>query len=94
MESKENEQSAGHTLFPARNNMQSSDAQSTQADHGAPKTEQQDVEADSRYTENQADPVLTVKDWTSHDDPENPINWAQWKRIYHTMIPSIQAFTM
>ena len=36
----------------------------------------------------------TAQDWTGPDDPENPINWPMSKRVYHTIIPGLFAFTM
>lgn len=31
--------------------------------------------------------TVTAQNWTGPDDPENPMNWPLWERIYHT-IPS------
>ena len=31
--------------------------------------------------------AATAQDWTGPDDPENPMNWPLWKRIYNT-VPS------
>ena len=41
-------------------------------------------------------PVLTnaatAHDWNGPDDPENPMNWSLWKRIYHTTVPALFGF--
>lgn len=31
-------------------------------------------------------------DWDGEKDPENPMNWALWKKIIHTAIPAIYTF--
>lgn len=36
--------------------------------------------------------TVTAQDWTGPDDPENPINWLRWKKVYHTVIPGLFAF--
>lgn len=94
MESNEKEQSGNHLPSPTRPHLYSFEAEGSNHCLDTSETEQQDHEPDVRSPGNQADPVLAGKDWTGDDDPDNPINWARWKRIYHTMIPSIQAFTM
>lgn len=33
-------------------------------------------------------------DWTSKDDPENPMNWPKGKKIFHTMLPALFGFVM
>lgn len=38
--------------------------------------------------------VVTAQDWTSPDDPENPMNWEIWRKVYHVAIPALQCFTM
>ena len=38
--------------------------------------------------------VVTAQDWTGPDDPENPMNWGIWKKVYHVAIPALQCFTM
>jgi hypothetical protein len=38
--------------------------------------------------------VITAQDWTGPDDPENPVNWGIWKKVYHVAIPALQCFTM
>jgi len=43
-----------------------------------------------------ADPrtPTVVQDWDGVDDPDNPLNWPTAKKIYHTLIPALQCFTM
>ncbi|KAH7184943.1 major facilitator superfamily domain-containing protein [Fusarium flagelliforme] len=31
-------------------------------------------------------------DWDGEEDPENPMNWALWKKVIHTAIPAIYTF--
>lgn len=38
--------------------------------------------------------TVTAQDWTGPNDPENPLNWSLWQRIYHTMIPGLFGFTV
>lgn len=38
--------------------------------------------------------AVTAQDWTGPDDPENPLNWPLWQRIYHTTVPSLFAFAV
>ena len=33
--------------------------------------------------------TVTAQDWTGPDDPENPINWPLWQRVYHTTAPAL-----
>ena len=33
--------------------------------------------------------TVTAQDWTGPDDPENPLNWPLWQRIYHTTVPGL-----
>lgn len=33
-------------------------------------------------------------DWSSPDDPEDPMNWSTPKKIYHGAIPSVYCFTV
>ena len=32
--------------------------------------------------------AVTAQDWTGPDDPENPLNWPMWQRVYHTTLPA------
>ena len=34
----------------------------------------------------------TATDWSDPDDAENPQNWPQAKKIYHTLIPAAVGF--
>ncbi|KIX00893.1 uncharacterized protein Z518_09958 [Rhinocladiella mackenziei CBS 650.93] len=36
----------------------------------------------------------TAQDWDGANDPENPINWPLAIKIYHTLIPALQCFTI
>ena len=38
--------------------------------------------------------TVTAQDWTGPDDPENPINWPLWQRVYHTTVPGLFAFAV
>ncbi len=33
--------------------------------------------------------TITAQDWTGPDDPENPLNWPMWQRVYHTTVPGL-----
>ncbi|KAK5113682.1 hypothetical protein LTR62_003309 [Meristemomyces frigidus] len=37
-------------------------------------------------------PPNQCSDWNGPHDPENPLLWPRWKKIYHTFIPAIIAF--
>lgn len=37
---------------------------------------------------------VTAQDWDGEDDPDNPYNWSILKKIYHTLTPALQSFTM
>lgn len=37
---------------------------------------------------------VTAQDWTGPDDPENPLNWPIWQRVYHTTVPALFGFTV
>jgi len=36
--------------------------------------------------------TATVHDWNGPEDPENPMNWPLWQRIYHTTVPALFGF--
>src|SRR5882757_103808 len=38
--------------------------------------------------------VTTAQDWDGEDDPDNPLNWPTAMKIYHTLVPALQCFTM
>ena len=38
--------------------------------------------------------TVTAQDWMGPDDPENPMNWALWKKVYHTTIPALMGFAI
>ena len=38
--------------------------------------------------------TVTAQDWTGPDDPENPLNWPLWQRIYHTTVPGLFGFAV
>ena len=42
--------------------------------------------------ENALERTVAAQDWTGPDDPENPMNWPLWKKVYHTIIPGLFAF--
>ena len=31
--------------------------------------------------------TVTAQDWNGPDDPENPVKWSLWQRVYHTYVP-------
>lgn len=33
-------------------------------------------------------------DWEGEHDPENPTNWALWKKAYHVTVVGVQCFVM
>jgi hypothetical protein len=45
-------------------------------------------DAESRH------PVTTAEDWDGPDDPDNPLNWSTRKKIYNTLVPAFQCFTI
>jgi len=38
--------------------------------------------------------IRTAEDWDGPDDPDNPLNWPTPKKIFHTLIPALQCFTV
>ncbi|OQV08629.1 hypothetical protein CLAIMM_12870 [Cladophialophora immunda] len=36
----------------------------------------------------------TAQDWDGEDDPDNPLNWPLPIKIYHTLVPALQCFTI
>ena len=38
--------------------------------------------------------TITAQDWNGPDDPENPMNWSLWQRIYHTTVPALFGFVV
>ncbi len=38
--------------------------------------------------------TVTAQDWTGPDDPENPMNWPLWQRVYHTTASGLVAFAV
>ncbi|MCJ1415196.1 hypothetical protein MMC32_001527 [Xylographa parallela] len=36
--------------------------------------------------------TVTAQDWNGPDDPENPMNWSMWSRVYHTSVPALLGF--
>lgn len=38
--------------------------------------------------------VRTAQDWDGIDDPENPLNWPVWKKVYHITMVGLLCFTM
>ncbi len=38
--------------------------------------------------------TATAQDWTGPDDPENPLNWPMWQRVYHTTVPALFGFAV
>lgn len=44
--------------------------------------------------ENQITKTVTAQDWNGPDDPENPIKWPLWDRVYHTSVPALFGFVV
>lgn len=38
--------------------------------------------------------ITSAYDWNGPDDPEDPLNWSTGKKIYHTVVPGLQAFVV
>ena len=38
--------------------------------------------------------TVTAQDWTGPNDPENPMNWPLWQRVYHTTVPALFGFAV
>jgi len=38
--------------------------------------------------------ITSAYDWTGPDDPDDPLNWTLGSKIYHTVIPGLQAFVV
>ena len=63
------------------------------ADHDLEKTTSK-VSQFSRKSKPQLTKVTTAKDWSGPDDPGNPQNWSGKKKIFHTLVPALQCFTV
>src|ERR1700755_3330977 len=37
--------------------------------------------------QSQLNQEINVNDWNGPDDPENPMNWPIWFKVYHSVIP-------
>ncbi|USP79487.1 hypothetical protein yc1106_06761 [Curvularia clavata] len=37
--------------------------------------------------------TTTPLDWSGPNDPDNPVNWPNWKRYFHILPPAIISFT-
>lgn len=59
-------------------------------DHG--EREMQTHTSDSVAKESGLDRIVTAQDWTGPEDPENPMNWPLWLKVYHTALPAIFAW--
>jgi hypothetical protein len=38
--------------------------------------------------------TVTAQDWNGPDDPENPMNWPAWKKVYTTTMVGLIAFVV
>jgi hypothetical protein len=38
--------------------------------------------------------ITSAYDWTGSDDPGDPLNWSIGKKVYHTIVPGLQAFVI
>jgi hypothetical protein len=38
--------------------------------------------------------VVTAQDWMGPDDPENPMNWPTWKKVYHAIPCALFGFVV
>ena len=56
------------------------------------------IASNSDTPQNQTDMLVakiqTAQDWDGPDDPEDPLNWPIWKKVYHTAMVGFLCFTM
>ena len=55
------------------------------------------VEEDGQASQGQGSKLqktVTAQDWIGPDDPENPVNWPLWQRVYHTTVPGLFGFAV
>lgn len=50
--------------------------------------------ADSIRSNNPVQKTRTAQDWDGPDDPENPMNWPRWRKLYTVLMAGLQSFTM
>ena len=63
------------------------------ADHDLEKTTSR-ASHFSRKGNRELTKVTTAKDWSGPDDPGNPQNWSGRKKLFHTIVPALQCFTV
>ena len=55
---------------------------------------QDDPERAQNHISNDLSRTVTAQDWNGPHDPENPLNWPLWDRVYHTVVPSLFGFSV
>lgn len=63
-----------------------------------PQVDEEKLSSDLEIPQNRNDipftKIRTAQDWDGPDDPENPMNWPVWKKVYHTTMVGFLCFTM
>ncbi|RFU28742.1 hypothetical protein B7463_g7595, partial [Scytalidium lignicola] len=63
-------------------------------DSGVRDPEKGDAGGDESGNRNQSlDNATIVTDWNGPNDPENPLNWSRWKRVFHVLPPALISFS-
>jgi hypothetical protein len=59
--------------------------------------DEKDIEGLETQQNHNAMPITktrTAQDWDGPNDPEDPLNWPVWKKVYHTAMVGFLCFTM
>jgi hypothetical protein len=48
---------------------------------------------EQRDAEKAPAPTIPFDDWNGDDDPENPYNWALWRKALHVLGPGLISFS-
>ena len=74
--------------------VQTSRASEETSEHGDVSDAEKGLESAPESRPDGLKKTVTAQDWTGPDDPENPLNWPLWQRVYHTTVPALFGFAI